>query len=121
MATRPGAAAPDRADSLAFHLVPEAAWLAAPPGEPFRPASLTAEGFVHLTHRMPDLVDVANHFYRDEPGPHVILTIALGVLTAPWRYDGDERYPHVYGPLDREAIIAVRAIARRPDGTFTGS
>ena len=104
--------------SIAYHLVPAAAWEAAPTGEAFRPASLATEGFVHLTHEMADLVEVADAFYRGAPGPHIVLTIALGRLTAPWRYDGDERYPHVYGPLDRTAVTEVRPIARDPAGAF---
>jgi uncharacterized protein (DUF952 family) len=104
--------------AIAFHLVPAEAWEAAPLDEPFRAASLDHEGFVHLTHRPADLVDVANTFYRTVPGPHVVLTIDLDRLTSPWRYDGDERYPHVYGPLDREAITEVRPIPRAADGTF---
>ncbi len=87
---------------------------------PFRPASLDREGFVHLTHALPDLVDVANALYRDEPGPHLVLTIELDRLSAPWRYDGDARYPHVYGPLDRAAITMVRPIRRDAAGGFIG-
>lgn len=109
---------PATQDPIAYHLIPAAAWEAAPAGEPLRPGSLASEGFVHLTHRMADLVDVANTFYRDEPGPHLVLTIALRSLDAPWRYDGDERYPHVYGPLDRSAITAVRPIGRDAKGAF---
>jgi uncharacterized protein (DUF952 family) len=105
---------------IAYHLVPAAAWDAAPADRPFRPASLETEGFVHLTHGMADLVDVANALYRDEPGPHLVLTIALARLVAPWRYDGDERYPHVYGPLDRAAITEVRPIPRDATGAFVG-
>jgi uncharacterized protein (DUF952 family) len=103
---------------IAYHLVRAASWDAAPMDQPFLPASLGTEGFVHLTHRMADLVDVANALYRDEPGPHRVLTIALDRLNAPWRYDGDERYPHVYGPLDRAAITAVRPIRRDAGGAF---
>ena len=103
---------------IAYHLVPAAAWDPAPEDRPFVPASLGTEGFVHLTHRLSDLMDVANAFYRDEPGPHLVLTIALDRLLAPWRYDGDERYPHVYGPLDRAAITAVRPIRRDAGGAF---
>jgi uncharacterized protein (DUF952 family) len=103
---------------VAYHLVPTAVWEAAPANEPFRPASLADEGFVHLTHRMVELVDVANSFYRDDPRPHIVLTIALGRLTSPWRHDGDERYPHVYGPLDPASITEIRPIDREADGTF---
>jgi uncharacterized protein (DUF952 family) len=105
-------------DPIAYHLAPATAWAETPESEPFRPASLETEGFVHLTHRMRDLVDVANGLYRDEPGPHVVLTIALRWLSASWRHDGDARYPHVYGPLDRRAITEVRPIARDPRGAF---
>jgi uncharacterized protein (DUF952 family) len=103
---------------LAYHLVVSAAWEATPAEAPFRAASLDTEGFIHLTHRMGDLVEVANTFYRDAPGDHVVLTIALDALTSPWRYDGDARYPHVYGPLDRAAITEVRPIDRAADGAF---
>lgn len=103
---------------IAYHLVPAASWDAAPMDRSFLPASLDTEGFVHLTHRMADLVDVANALYRDEPGHHLVLTIALDRLSSPWRYDGDERYPHVYGPLDRTAITEVRRIRRDAEGAF---
>ena len=105
-------------DPMAYHLAPATAWADTPDGEPFRPSSLETEGFVHLTHRMSDLVDVANGLYRHEAGTHLVLTIALRWLGAPWRYDGDERYPHVYGPLDRRAITEVRPIARDAQGAF---
>ena len=105
---------------IAYHLVPAAAWDAAPADRPFHSASLDKEGFVHLTHRMADLVDVANGLNRDETGPHLVLTIALDVLNVPWRYDGDERYPHVYGQLDRAAITDVRPISRDATGAFVG-
>ncbi len=111
----------DPSRSIALHLVPEAAWRAAPWDEPFRAASLAVEGFVHLTHEMADLVEVANAFYRDVPGRHVVLTIALDRLTVPWRYDGDERFPHAYGPLDRAAIVAVQPMPRAADGRFVAA
>ena len=105
-----------RSDRVSSH--PAEAWEAAPADEPFRAVSLETEGFVHLTHGMVDLVEVANAFYRDDPRPHLVLTIALRWLTSPWRYDGDQRYPHVYGPLDRAAITEVRPIDRDADGAF---
>ncbi|HET9520598.1 MAG TPA: DUF952 domain-containing protein [Candidatus Limnocylindrales bacterium] len=108
----------ERPDPIAYHLVPAAAWQATPADAPFRAASLATEGFIHLTHGADDLVDVANAFYRDEAGPHLVLTVALDRLASPWRYDGDARFPHVYGPLDRAAIIEIRPIARTGDGTY---
>ena len=105
-------------DSGAYHLVPVDSWDSAPADEPFRAASLEDEGFVHLTHDWPDLIDVANRYYRADPRSFVVLFIFLPRVTAPWRYDGDRRYPHVYGPIDRAAIVGVDPMLRASDGTF---
>ena len=105
-------------EAAAYHLVPVDSWESAPASEPFRPASLADEGFVHLTHDRLDLIDVANRYYREDPRPFVVLGILLPRLTAPWRYDGDPRYPHVYGVIDRAAIVGVDPILRESDGTF---
>jgi predicted Zn-dependent protease with MMP-like domain/uncharacterized protein (DUF952 family) len=109
---------PQTTGPLAYHLVPTEVWIATPEGDPFRAASLAAESFIHLTHWMVDLVEMANTLYRSDPRDHVVLTIDLGRLSSPWRYDGDARYPHVYGPVDRAAIVEVRPIPRGVDGTF---
>ncbi len=105
-------------DPVAYHLLPVEVWDRADPGRPLRVASLDDEGFIHLTHRMTDLVEVANAYYGSDPRPYLVLTIRLASLTSRWRYDGDERYPHVYGPLDRGAITEVRPIDRDANGTF---
>lgn len=105
---------------LAWHLVPVAAWSEAASDAPFSAASLDDEGFVHLTHDEEELLRAGDRYYRDDPRPYVALLIDLDRLSAPWRYDGDERFPHAYGPLDREAILAVRAVTRGPDGAFKG-
>jgi uncharacterized protein (DUF952 family) len=89
-------------------------------GAPFHADSLASEGFIHLTHRTDDLVAIANAFYRDESGPHVVLTVVLARLDAPWRYDGDRRFPHVYGPLDGASIVEVRSMERDASGAFVG-
>lgn len=99
----------------ALHLTPRAAWedwRDGPPDAPFVADSLATEGFIHLTHDPEVLTWVANEFYRTDPRAYVVLEIDLGRLSSPWRYDGDERFPHVYGPLDRAAVGSVRAYER---------
>jgi uncharacterized protein (DUF952 family) len=109
-------AIPDKAD--AYHLVPVESWDSAPTDEPFHAASLEDEGFVHLTHDWQDLIDVGNRYYREDPRAYVVLGILLPRLTSPWRYDGDPRYPHIYGPINRSAITGVDPMLRAADGTF---
>ena len=48
-----------------------------------------------------------------------MLTLDLGRLGAPVRVDdAGAVYPHVFGPLDRAAIVDVRPMPRDADGTF---
>jgi glutathione S-transferase len=49
----------------------------------------------------------------------VVLYIDQDRVTSPIRYDDPaEVFPHIYGPLNRDAILAVKDIGRAPDGTF---
>ena len=102
-----------------YHLTPEAWWTAADPAEPLGAPSLGDEGFIHCTTGHDEMVGTANRHYCDDPRPFVVLTIDLGAVTSPVRIE-DERgiYPHVFGPIDRAAIVAVRPMPRAADGTF---
>jgi glutathione S-transferase len=49
----------------------------------------------------------------------VLLHIDKDAVTSPIRYDDPgEIFPHIYGPLNRDAILAVEDIRRSSDGTF---
>ena len=49
----------------------------------------------------------------------MVLYIDQDRVTSPIRYDDPaEVFPHIYGPLNRDAILAVEDIGRAPDGTF---
>jgi uncharacterized protein (DUF952 family) len=102
----------------AFHLTPTERWSSAPTDAPYTPDSLASEGFVHLTHAEDELLAAGDRHYTADPRPYVALVIDLDRLTVPWRYDGDARFPHAYGPLDRAAILEVRTVRRSADGTF---
>lgn len=104
---------------LAYHLVPEPWFLSQPPDKPYLPEPFDADGFVHLTHGEDEVLAVGNTFYTADSRPYLLLTINLARITAEVRYDDpDRRFPHVYGPLDRRAIVAIRQIERSPSGGF---
>jgi len=90
------------------------------PEEPtYVPEAYAEEGFIHTTAPLGRIPEVANKHYRQDPRPYVLLTIDLDRLTASWQYDAaGEDFPHIYGPLNREAVIGVRAMPRAADGTF---
>jgi uncharacterized protein (DUF952 family) len=102
-----------------FHLVPTEAWVAADPGIPYEAASLASEGFIHCTDGAAEVVATANRHYRDDPADFLVLTIDLDAAGSPWRIE-DERgiYPHVFGPIERAAVMTVAAMARDADGEF---
>ena len=103
-----------------YHLVPVAAWDAADSDRPYGAASLATEGFIHCTDGAEELVATANRHYRDDPRPFLVLTIDLDRAGSPWRIEDDRGiYPHVFGPIDRAAIIGVAPAPRDTDGQFT--
>jgi uncharacterized protein (DUF952 family) len=112
-----------------LHLLPLAEWEAflASGGSAYRPPSLQAEGFVHCTGTEALLLRVANTFYGHLREPVAVLVIDPGRLTsavvweAPAGSDplATERFPHIYGPIDREAVVWVRRLVRDTHGTAT--
>jgi uncharacterized protein (DUF952 family) len=105
-----------------LHLVARDAWEAlgrADPDAPYRHPSLETEGFIHCTDGDGAMAATANRHYAGDPRDFVVLTIDLDVAGSPWRYDDPgSPYPHVYGPIDRRAILAVRPMPRDADGTY---
>jgi uncharacterized protein (DUF952 family) len=113
-----------------LHLLPRSDWDAfLATGEvAYRPASLATEGFVHCTGTDELLLRVANAFYRSLEGEVAVLVIDTERLTsevveeAPPGADplATERFPHVYGPIDRDAVVGVRTLVRDAVGGYTG-
>ena len=103
---------------IIYHLVPKAAWEIAPPG-PFRAPSLESEGFIHCSNRE-QVARSANKFYADEL-EMLVLAIDPARLSSELRDEEGrpgELFPHIYGPIDREAIIEVIGLVRGPYGRW---
>ena len=65
------------------------------------------------------MVATANRHYRDDPRPFLVVTLDLDRTGSPWRIeDPGGIYPHVHGPIDRSAIVAVTPAPRASDGEF---
>jgi uncharacterized protein (DUF952 family) len=102
-----------------FHLVAVDVWAASDPQRPYEAPSLGVEGFIHCTDGMAEMVATANRHYRDDQRPFAILTIDLEAAGSPWRVDEPAGiYPHVFGPIDRQAILRSVAAPRSSDGEF---
>lgn len=102
---------------LTYHLLPRDTY--DPAAEDYAPAAFTEEGFIHTTKTLALIQEVANRYYRADPRPYLVLMLELDRLAVRWRYDAaGEDYPHLYGRLNRAAIIGVRPVPRAADGTF---
>ena len=101
------------------HLVAREVWEAQDPAAAYRHTSLESEGFIHCTDGAEALRDTANRHYGTDPRPFLVLTVDLDAAGSPWRIDEPgSPYPHLYGPIDRAAILDVRPMPREADGRF---
>lgn len=75
--------------------------------------SLADEGFLHAS-REDQVAGVLERFYGDVTEPLVLLEVDTDLLDVPWREDpvGDDTFPHVYGPLNADAVVGVRPVSR---------
>lgn len=113
---------------LFFHIASAADWSAAHLDGRYatstRDTTLADEGFIHCS-RYFQVQGVLDDFYTDHDGKLSLLTINPRRLTAPWRFDevpGEaQTYPHVYGPINLEAVVEQTPITRADDGTLTHS
>jgi uncharacterized protein (DUF952 family) len=109
----------DPGPRLTYHLTPRAWWEAADPDAPLQAPSLDTEGFIHCTDGAAEMVATANRHHAATPGAFVVLTIDLARVTSSWRVvDPGRIYPHIFGPIDRAAIVAVVHAPRDEDGAF---
>ena len=105
--------------STTLHLIPEAIWAEFEGAEQYVPEAFGADGFVHCTNGDLELISVGNRYYASDPRPYLALTIAIDRLTSAIRYDDPARtFPHIYGPVNRAAVIARRSMLRDVSGTF---
>jgi uncharacterized protein (DUF952 family) len=101
-----------------YHLVPRFVWHAAPPGA-YRTASLESEGFIHCSNREQVALS-ANKFYADE-SEMLLLAIDPDRLSVELRDEEGrpgELFPHVYGPINRDATVEVIHLERGTDGRW---
>jgi uncharacterized protein (DUF952 family) len=102
-----------------FHFTPAEYFARFAPEQDYLPAHFDEEGFIHTTEGVDNLLAVGNRYYREDPQDYLVLYIDKAKITSPVRYDdADQIYPHIYGPLNRDAIAATRPAPRASDGSF---
>jgi uncharacterized protein (DUF952 family) len=84
--------------------------------------TLAEEGFIHASQAA-QVAGVANMFYRDSPDDLVVLVIDTRPGTGAGALrdvpGADAPFPHIYGPLNTDAVVDARPLSPGPGGEFT--
>ncbi|MFQ5611147.1 MAG: DUF952 domain-containing protein [Anaerolineae bacterium] len=122
------------AERRLYHLAPAAMYRQQAADGAYRPPSLAEEGFIHCTAGRELLLKIANAFFQDLDDELLALEIDEGAVEAPVRYEppapvphqegvppfaAGQLFPHIYGPLNRAAIVAIHSLTRAKTGAWT--
>jgi uncharacterized protein (DUF952 family) len=111
------------------HITTRDAWEAAQAGPEFRSPGFDDIGFIHCS-TPEQVVLVANAFFRGQ-SDLVMLVIDPVRLKSPVRWEPPHTtgrvpafmhgsvYPHVYGPINLDAVIKVFDLQASPDGKYS--
>lgn len=110
-----------RSQSPLFHILEQSTWKQATFDGMYQATSLATEGFIHLSTAN-QVLTTANRFYRGQSGL-VLLEIDSDRLHAELRYEDvpdHGRFPHLYGPLNLDAVVQVWPFEPTASGEFVG-
>ncbi len=93
---------------LIYHIVLPDVWEDVRHNTFYETESLESEGFIHGSYA--DQLEGVIERYYAEAGKIIILSIDTGKLTSTLVSEastGGEPYPHIYGPINNDAIVGV--------------
>jgi uncharacterized protein (DUF952 family)/SAM-dependent methyltransferase len=109
---------------MIFHITTNTAWNDAQLLDEYTVFSLITEGFIHLSTAEQTLATAAR-FYGDVPNL-VLLQVDETKCTHEIRWEApaeapesDARFPHLYGPLNLDAVLDSRPLVKDDAGNFT--
>jgi uncharacterized protein (DUF952 family) len=108
--------APD--DQTILHITTDAAWAKAREDGELTTPSLAEEGFIHCSTTA-QVESTADRIFR---GSGDLLTLKLEVARIgpelKWKRatDAGDEFPHIYGPLNLDAVTGTRALRETGDG-----
>jgi len=109
---------------MIYHIATAADWAQAQRSGQYttstRGRTLAEEGFIHAS-AAEQVAPVANAFYQGVPDL-VVLVIDAGRVGPEIRYElvpgSDTPYPHIYGPLNADAVVGTQPLEPSPGGEF---
>lgn len=117
-----------------YHLTTEKEFFAQLAAEEYVSAGYPTEGFMHFSQEH-QILAVANRFYREAESP-ILLVVEVEKLTAPIKYEPpiqprvngslrhqsedepSDLFPHLYGKLNKTAIVNILPMRRDESGDY---
>lgn len=107
-------------EQFIYHFTPKQRWQAGKETNNYLPKGFDLEGFIHCSSLHQILRSANKH--ADKSQEHVLLKINPEALTSKLVFEntsgGTEDYPHIYGPLNNEAVVTEYAFPLHSDGSF---
>lgn len=107
-------------DDIIFHLVPSDDWKTYQDAGLYKPETLEEEGFIHCSNGS-QVQEVANRYYKGKKNL-MLIVIDVASLESDVKLeqagDSEEKFPHIKGPLNIDAIIDKIKLEPEEDGTF---
>jgi uncharacterized protein (DUF952 family) len=107
-----------------YCLVPQTYWNQYAGKDEYLPRDYEQEGFIHATKGDDFLIKVANRVYADFEGELLLLVIDESRVTSEVKYEqakDGHLYPHIYGPLNQDAITEIKKMRRVGDTWAIGT
>lgn len=112
--------------SMIYHIASAADWAAAQRAGEYttstRGVSLAEQGFIHASTER-QVAPVANMIYKGSGEDLLVLVIDTDRVVAEIRFEPvpglDEPFPHIYGPLNVDAVVEARPLVPDADGSFS--
>ena len=99
---------------LIYHICPRSHWLAAQEAGCYTASSLETEGFIHCSFT--DQVEESLNLHFQGQTDLILLKIDPTRLTTMLRKEASrkgELFPHLYGPLNLEAVVETKPIQNK--------
>jgi len=112
---------------MIYHVTSRQTWQEAQQRGEYRADSLESEGFIHCSTET-QILPVTENFYKGQAGL-VLLKIDPAFLGSELLWEppaGDpppgipkgELFPHIYGPINLDAVVKVYDLETNPDGSY---
>ncbi len=97
--------------NLIYHIVQATDWAWQEAKTDYKADSLKTEGFIHLSEKE-QIAGVLSRYYQHVPDL-LLLHVDADKLDHELKYEmatNDERFPHLYGPLNKDAIVTIERL-----------